>query len=388
MNDHPGAQFVVFIGESHLAAEHLPGKLKMAAATCPGRRFRDVVIAQNVDELYWQQVNASTARPAAVRVSAGKYCVFTAPPLEKYQAYARAIEQWQNQDELEDRREINAAMNESEIAADCARLLSAMLAGLHLKPRSRLKHARRLVDSPPEVYCARSFGGFAALLKHHDASVEDIKALRSRAQAIGCAYAPQANTLFVSTFDAVSAGEELARFIAAALRGQLWAARPTDVPASAPNQVQTACDCDTLAVMMLDEALVFFASKLLAPHRAAPLPAELVTAHRGAWLKSLRPSAGQSFGTSTARRRATLRFLPAPPMTDELCATFDKIAGDDPLLRDAAAHYWGRTLGEKMYQSHADGSLSATAIHQLFAADFTVVGAAARLWREWHERLT
>lgn len=243
------------------------------------------------------------------------------------------------------------------------------------------------MDSPPEVYGARSFGGFAALLKHYGASVDDIKALRSRAQTIGCAYAPQANTLFVSAFDAAGLSEELARFIAAALRGQLWAARPTDVLTLSSYQAQPACNCDTLAALMLDEALVFFTSKLLAPHRAAPLPAELVTAHRGAWLKSLRPSAGQRFGTPTARQRAALQLLSAPPMTAELCTTFDKLAGDDALLRDAAVRYWGRTLGEKMYQSHARGSLGATVIHQLFAADFTAAGAAARLWRDWHERL-
>jgi hypothetical protein len=98
---------------------------------------------------------------------------------------------------------------------------------------------------------------------------------------------------------------------------------------------------------MLDEALVFFASKLLAPHRAAPLP----------------------LGSPTASGAARLR-LPRPATR-----------------REAATLHRARLRGEAMYQALLDRRITPADIHQLFAADSDSPGHAGRLWDEWANRL-
>ena len=92
-------------------------------------------------------------------------------------------------------------------------------------------------------------------------SAEEIDTLRRRAYALGCAYAPRINAIFVKSFDAVSASEEVARFLVAALRGEIWEQARSAYPSA----------LDRFAATALDEALAFFTSKLLAPQRTAPL---------------------------------------------------------------------------------------------------------------------
>lgn len=354
----PGVQVVVFFGESHLAADHLPGKTREAVERLSGgAQFSEVVIAQNVDELYWRHAETSSARPAAVRVAAGKYCVFTATPLEKYQSYARVVEQWQDHCKVAASRGNEAEVDEAVIAAECLRLLDALLEALQLKPpRTRLRRARRLADSPPEIYCARSFSGFAALLKRAGASAREIKTLRSRAQSIGCAYASRINALFVSSFDLVGVSEELARYVAAALRGQLWSASDGITPRHYNAADSRAADNNerrcgpraraATAATMLDEALIFFASKLLVPQRSAP----------------------PALRSAVTRNAARLQSLPAAQR------------------REAAARYRGRVRGEALYRALLAGLIAPTEIHQLLTANLAQPGDAENLWNEWSER--
>ncbi|HYE74439.1 MAG TPA: ChaN family lipoprotein, partial [Blastocatellia bacterium] len=223
LEKYPGAQIVVFFGESHLADAHLPKRTRQFASKMLNhpQKVNDLVIAQNIDELYWQFQNGAQM-PGAVRVAANKYCVFTATPLEKYQSYARVIEQWQHHDEAKD---INQAAfaEEPDFVSSCTRLLTTLLTALRLNsPRSWFRRARTLTETEPEIYSGCTFSSFAALLKRHGANADEVKALRARAQEIGCAYSSRINALFVSSFDVVSVSEELARYVIAALRGQLW----------------------------------------------------------------------------------------------------------------------------------------------------------------------
>jgi hypothetical protein len=85
----PGAVIVTLFGESHLAPNHLPERLR-------GLRPHDriITVLQNVDSLYWRACNASSERLEAVRVSDDVFCVFNSTPLEKYESYHTCIQRW------------------------------------------------------------------------------------------------------------------------------------------------------------------------------------------------------------------------------------------------------------------------------------------------------
>src|SRR5882724_1493988 len=84
---HPEARAVVFVGESHLAPEHLPLLLREAGE-------RVFTILQNVDALYWQVVEGGGSYPAPVSLDEGVACVFNASPLEKYESYQDYLDRW------------------------------------------------------------------------------------------------------------------------------------------------------------------------------------------------------------------------------------------------------------------------------------------------------
>jgi hypothetical protein len=365
-----GAQCIVLFGESHLATDHLPGKVRRGASA-HGMALREVVIAQNVDPLYWRHATEIADHTQAVRVSSGKYCVFTATPLEKYQAYARVIERWQAAGDLD----------EGEHAAAFYHTLDALLAFLKINKYShRLKRAagQLLVDVLPEIYDDRDFTAFVAILRRYDASLEEIHAVRRRARATGCAYAPRINAMFVESFNAVSVGEEAARFLASALRGEIWEQARFDYPSA----------LDRFAALALDEALAFFASRLLAPQRAAPLllAPDLAELHREAW--------SQAAGVGHARLEMLARFfVDHERVLDERQGSapvpvwFEEIAESDGALLEIATHYVGRALGEGIYQAYSSSAMTSAEIKRLFGADFAAPDSAAQCYRDWVRKL-
>ena len=87
---HPHARVVAFVGESHLAPEHLP---QLVRKVLPGERV--LTVLQNVDSLYWQLAEGDSI-PPSVAISEDVLCVFNASPLEKYETYREYLERWRD----------------------------------------------------------------------------------------------------------------------------------------------------------------------------------------------------------------------------------------------------------------------------------------------------
>src|SRR5215470_12476371 len=64
---HPGQTLVVLFGESHLAANHLPGRVR-AILGRKGKASKELMILQNVDALYWKLEESGLGETRAVRV--------------------------------------------------------------------------------------------------------------------------------------------------------------------------------------------------------------------------------------------------------------------------------------------------------------------------------
>jgi hypothetical protein len=86
----PEQTLIVVFGESHLASNHLPGRVRTILSR-KGLTVEELVILQNVDALYWKLQEAGLVDARAVRVRGGCYCVFNATPIEKYESFRQYL---------------------------------------------------------------------------------------------------------------------------------------------------------------------------------------------------------------------------------------------------------------------------------------------------------
>lgn len=87
---NPARTVVVIFGESHLASNHLPGKVR-AILERKGFAPRELRILQNVDAVYWELQEQGVGDAQAVKLLDDVYCVFTATPIEKYESFRRYL---------------------------------------------------------------------------------------------------------------------------------------------------------------------------------------------------------------------------------------------------------------------------------------------------------
>ena len=87
---NPGRTLIVVFGESHLAAHHLPARVR---AILKRKRIplRESMILQNIDALYWQLQEGGHGDARAVRVREDCYGVFNATPIEKYESFRQYL---------------------------------------------------------------------------------------------------------------------------------------------------------------------------------------------------------------------------------------------------------------------------------------------------------
>ena len=90
MERDPARTLVVIFGESHLASNHLPRRVRTILET-KAIDSRQLLIVQNIDSLYWKLEEAGLGEASAVRVRDGCYCVFNATPIEKYESFRQYL---------------------------------------------------------------------------------------------------------------------------------------------------------------------------------------------------------------------------------------------------------------------------------------------------------
>jgi len=90
MQNNPSQTLIVVFGESHLAQNHLPGRVRMILER-KGMRRKELLILQNIDALYWKLQESGRGDAHAVRVHESCYCVFNATPIEKYESFRQYL---------------------------------------------------------------------------------------------------------------------------------------------------------------------------------------------------------------------------------------------------------------------------------------------------------
>src|SRR5213594_1191638 len=86
----PEQTLVVIFGESHLASNHLPRRVRAILAR-KGIESKELFVVQNIDALYWKLQETGFHQARSVRVREGAYCVFNATPIEKYESFRQYL---------------------------------------------------------------------------------------------------------------------------------------------------------------------------------------------------------------------------------------------------------------------------------------------------------
>jgi hypothetical protein len=90
LEKNPEQTLIVMFGESHLAANHLPGRVRTILEQ-KGIPAKEVLILQNIDALYWKLQESGLGEVQAVQVRESCYCVFNATPIEKYESFRQYL---------------------------------------------------------------------------------------------------------------------------------------------------------------------------------------------------------------------------------------------------------------------------------------------------------
>ena len=239
---HPEARTLVLFGESHLAPNHLPALVR-------SRRPEDrlLTVLQNVDPLYWRAAGERRDRVAAVSVSSGVVCVFTATPLEKYESYRQCLDRWGQE-----------RASRPDLAPSVYNLIEALLRFLNIDRYAAQNHTqpRFLVDMLPEVYC-RETEDLPRVLLRKGLAEDEVRRVQAHVEKRGSCYLAAMNSIFVAGWQMAYGAEEAARFVHHACRASLGenGAAHDDGPE------------DLFYSRVVEAALAYFGSRILCPDR-------------------------------------------------------------------------------------------------------------------------
>lgn len=362
---HPDRTLVVCFGESHLAERHLPSKV--AALLPDGDGRRDVIILQNIDEIYWKAACGGSEDASVVRVSDSVYCVLNAAPFEKYEAYRRQLEVWKAHDEEDQQLDLTSTVyNLIQTIVDFVRIdkYSYCLAreGVCIE---------FFIDAYPEVYSRNELDVFENLLESSGFAGAQIQEILLHAMRSGSCYVPRVNAIFVGRFDLVHGAEEAAHFVNFALKRQRHQDyRPTPLP-----------QADEFYLTVLEEALGYFGSKLIDARRNQVAESPILNWHQ------LSPEARRELGVTRRQLGWMRRFVLTHKELEFNYKRMRKpprIIGQGVRSRGRVfrllAHELGYMLGEQIYRSYVSGIFSRREIARLFHSRFEDEGPPAQTY--------
>lgn len=343
--DRPGSRMLVLFGESHVAAGHLPKRVRSHAAR-HGIAPRESRVFQDPDRAYWSFVSAGAAVPDAVAFGDGAYGVFHAAPLAKYEAYRQILDRWKGD---------VPADEDVDLTPSVHHLIDALRGWLGLSRSVRLRHragwVEELADAYPEVYGgAEALRLIGPILREHGRSEEEIGEARERLADRGVFFESRSNTIFVERYAPGRTAGEAARFLRTALTGRLFQGA----------EFSDADPADRAYGAAYNEALAYLGARLIDPG------SEVVARDERRVL-----AAAAAQGADDARAR--LDWIEAHRRFEASGAGLPPTALTAPLrasraLRRTLARDLGHRLGQAWFEAVAAGRLPTSALRRIFSA--------------------
>ncbi len=245
----PDAKIFVIFGESHLAKNHLPRKVKERLKKANLEK-REIVIVQNIDALYWERMRKGLEYADVVEVSPGRYCVFNSSLIAKYESYRQTLERWKNFDD-----------EDVDLTPTLYNMIDTILKFLEIDKFSYVLkkddgYKEYLVDVFPEVYSGSEKDFVKNLLLAKKYPKKEIDTIKDHIAKNGSCFVPGLNAIIIGKLDVRHGGEEAAHFINKALKGEIGL-----------REEKPLLQFDRFYGAVIEEAIAFFGSKLIDPSR-------------------------------------------------------------------------------------------------------------------------
>lgn len=364
---HPEAAILVLFGESHLAPDHLPARLRQRMP-----RERMLTVLQNVDPLYWRAAGERRERVDAVRVTADVVCVFNATPLEKYESYRLCIERWQQD-----------SPQPPDLAPAFYHLVDGLLRFLNVDKDAPSTGARPRfhLDLLPEVHVRPGAARVRRMLRRKSVGESEASGILHQLAEQGCCYVPALGAVLIENFQFNHAAEAAARSVHHICAGSLLADNASMDPAAVEADPEVR-----FYAALLHFALADFGARTLCPARPAVRASDLrVLYKQPELLRMLQLGSLRSF----TRLVDLLLYLesdtglslrpPAEPLA-ELARL-----GPGPSLY--AARVLGQRLGSRLYDAYLAGQITKRPLRALFFRSLAPPGTARRLYFSLERRL-
>ena len=334
------------------------------------RRLPDAVtIVQNIDEIWWKLMRRGRAGAEAVAVDAGRYCVLTAHPLLKYQAYRRRLDLWIEGEAAEDHTAVFHDMIEDLLFAICRD-------GAPPEVTVCPEYRDGIDALYPEVHCRSAYAAFSSFLRGRSAGYLAVLAGLERLRAGGASYIPALNAILCIAPGDAQRAHEATRFVLYAMRDEIGRARRRVRPAS-----------DRFCAFVIEEALCRFGSRLLSPAGEAGEADPLVAAIDGRGV--CRRPAGRLALEETRRLAAHFKYHVRRERTG-LLRTTARLARLYRLpirRRLVVVDALGHTLGDALHRAFLDGRVTSQEIRALFEAPLEKPGEARTRYLDLVRRL-
>jgi len=364
-NFFPGHTILVVIGESHIASGHLPADVRKLISG----RLVETTIVQNADEIYWKLLRKGQQDAEAVQVGAGRYCIFTASPMIKYQSYRRVIDLWTEGADCD--------IHTSSMGEMFDNILNFIVGGRGCLEVTAGEDWCEPVESVvPEIHHGSTYKSISAHLRALGMSQKGVLAAAENLRRSGMSYIPAINAMMILRFDIICAAREAARFILYAMRDEIGPHR----------RIRRTME-DRFYAFILEEALCTFGARLVNPVIPCGGPGELFDAmgENGAvtgLLPGMTPV--ETRETATMLRYHVAREKAGTSMSTEKMKCIHRL-GIRKRLWIIKALGW--TLGDSLYTGFHDGKVSLEELQGLFRERFEEEGAAVHLYLEWVGRL-
>jgi hypothetical protein len=232
MQEDPSRTLVVLFGESHLASNHLPRRvrrvLEKQRVSC-----KEVLVLQNVDAIYWELQRKGLEGVRSVRIQPEQYCVFNATPMEKYESFRQYL--------------LSCVQDEGK--SDWTRFVHTLIDVIF--DFLDIDKQPDLMDYLPKVYSEISADRLPRFLLRQEIPAAQARLAADAIQTQGASYIPELNSMFIDEFRLDYTTEEAARFIHQLCRGEFH-----------QNSVERAAS-DLFFVSIIERAFGYFFSKLL-----------------------------------------------------------------------------------------------------------------------------
>lgn len=226
LKNNPGRRLFVFIGDLHLAPEHLPRDVAKELKRS-GLERKTLTLYQNSEQIYWKLAEQKADDYVeVVRLADGNYCRMHTPPVISQRSYLNWLEHEEGEIDYADAK------------ASFLELVDRLCDFLKI----RLGKEREEV----EIFTCGDLSFLKRLEQREDFSKKDIEAIKRQILASESYYIANAKMVYLANLSINHAAEEAAHFIKSICSG---VEEPRDF-------------VDAFYANILHEALGFFGSKI------------------------------------------------------------------------------------------------------------------------------